>query len=126
MTNGMDFRRYNPSYGYDSKGKQTGTNYNQYHKPHISLNHVWQIDYKSSLSTAVYVSIGRGFGNTAEASPYSEYAYSDLTRGAYNGVLTTTFRRDDGSFDYAAVEALNAASTTGSQLVLAENRNDHN
>ena len=126
MTNGMDFRRYNPSYGYDSKGKQKGTNYNQYHKPHISLNHVWQIDYKSSLSTAVYVSIGRGFGNTAEASPYSEYAYSDLTRGAYNGVLTTTFRRDDGSFDYAAVEALNAASTTGSQLVLAENRNDHN
>ena len=126
MTNGMDFRRYNPSYGYDSKGKQKGTNYNQYHKPHISLNHVWQIDYKSSLSTAVYVAIGRGFGNTAEASPYSEYAYSDLTRGAYNGVLTTTFRRDDGSFDYAAVEALNAASTTGSQLVLAENRNDHN
>ena len=126
MTNGVDFRRYNPLYGYDSKGKQKGTNYNQYHKPHISLNHVWQIDYKSSLSTAVYVSIGRGFGNTAEASPYSEYAYSDLTRGAYNGVLTTTFRRDDGSFDYAAVEALNAASTTGSQLVLAENRNDHN
>lgn len=126
MTNGMDFRRYNPSYGYDSKGKQKGTNYNQYHKPHISLNHVWQIDYKSSLSTAVYVSIGRGFGNTAEASPYSEYAYSDLTRGAYNGVLTTTFRREDGSFDYAAVEALNAASTTGSQLVIAENRNDHN
>lgn len=126
MTGGMDYRRYNPSYGYDSKGKQRGTNYNQYHKPQISLNHVWQIDYKSSLSTAVYVSIGRGFGNTAEASPYSEYAYSDLTRGAYNGVLTTTFRREDGSFDYSKVEAINAASTSGSQLIIAENRNDHN
>ena len=103
MTDGVDFRRYNPLYGYDSKGKQKGTNYNSYHKPQISLNHVWQIDYKSSLSTALYTSIGRGFGNTAEASPYSQYAYSDLTRGAYNGVLTTTFRREDGSFDYSAV-----------------------
>ena len=126
MTGGMDYRRYNPAYGYGSDGKQKGTNYNSYHKPHISLNHVWQIDYKSSLSTAAYVSIGRGFGNTAEASPYSQYAYSDLTRGAYNGVLTTTFRRDDGSFDYSAVEALNAASESGSQLIIAENRNDHN
>ena len=126
MTGGMDYRRYNPAYGYDSKGQQKGTNYNQYHKPQISLNHVWQIDYKSSLSTAAYVSIGRGFGNTAEASPYSEYAYSDLTRGAYNGVLTTTFRREDGSFDYSAVEAINAASESGSQLIIAENRNDHN
>ena len=126
MTGGMDYRRYNPSYGYDSKGKQKGTNYNQYHKPQISLNHVWQIDYKSSLSTALYTSIGRGFGNTAEASPYSEYAYSDLTRGAYNGVITQAFRREDGSFDYSAVEALNAASENGSQLIIAENRNDHN
>ncbi len=126
MKDGMDYRRYNPSYGYNNAGKQVGTNYNQYHKPHISLNHVWQIDYKSSLSTAVYVSIGRGFGNTAEASPYSEYAYSDLTRGAYNGVLTTTFRREDGTFDYGAVENINAASESGSKLIIAENRNDHN
>ena len=126
MKDGMDYRRYNPSYGYNNAGKQVGTNYNQYHKPHISLNHVWQIDYKSSLSTAVYVSIGRGFGNTAEASPYSQYAYSDLTRGAYNGVLTTTFRREDGTFDYGAVEDINAASESGSQLIIAENRNDHN
>lgn len=126
MTGGVDYRRYNPSYGYGSDGKQKGTNYNNYHKPQISLNHVWQIDYKSSLSTAAYVSIGRGYGNTAEASPYSQYAYSDLTRGAYNGVLTTTFRREDGSFDYSAVEAENAASQSGSQLIIAENRNDHN
>ena len=45
MTNGVDYRRYNPAYGYGSDGKQKGTNYNQYHKPQISLNHVWQIDY---------------------------------------------------------------------------------
>ena len=126
MTDGMDYRRYNPAYGYANNGKQKGANYNQYHKPQISLNHVWQIDYKSSLSTSLYTSIGRGFGYTAEASPYSQYAYSDLTRGAYNGVLTTVFRREDGSFDYGKVEDINAASTTGSELILAENRNYHN
>mgnify|MGYP002856943896 FL=1 len=126
MTDGVDYRRYNSAYGYGNNGKQKGANYNQYHKPQISLNHVWQIDYKSSLSTSLYTSIGRGFGYTAEASPYSQYAYSDLTRGAYNGILTTTFRRQDGTFDYGAVEDLNAASTTGSQLILAENRNYHN
>lgn len=126
MTDGMDYRRYNAAYGYGNNGKQKGANYNQYHKPQISLNHVWQIDYKSSLSTSVYTSIGRGFGYTAEASPYSQYAYSDLTRGAYNGVLCTTFRRADGTFDYGAVEDLNAASESGSQLVIAENRNYHN
>ena len=126
MTNGMDYRRFNPAYGYGNNGKQKGANYNAYHKPQISLNHVWQIDYKSSLSTSLYTSIGRGYGNTAEASPYSEYAYSDLTRGAYNGVLQTLFRRPDGSFDYGKVEDINAASTSGSQLILAENRNYHN
>ena len=126
MTDGVDYRRYNPAYGYANNGRQKGANYNKYHKPQISLNHVWQIDYKSSLSTSLYTSIGRGFGMTAEASPYSQYAYSDLTRGAYNGVLTTTFRRQDGSFDYGAVEDVNAESTTGAQLIFAENRNYHN
>lgn len=128
MTDGMDYRRYNPAYGYGNNGKQKGANYNKYHKPQISLNHVWQIDYKSSLSTSLYTSIGRGFGYTAEGSPYSPdgLTYSDLTRGAYNGVLTTTFRRADGTFDYGAVEDMNAASKTGSHLILAENRNDHN
>ena len=135
MTDGRDYRTYNAAYGYNSQGKQKGTNYNSYHKPHISLNHVWQIDYKSSLSTAAYVSIGRGYGMTAEASYYSTYigpdgversaSYNDI-RGANNGKLTTDFRRADGSFDFAAIESINAASTTGSKYVLAENRNDHN
>ncbi len=126
MKDGMDYRRYNPAYGYGNDGKQKGANYNKYHKPQISLNHIWQIDYKSSLSTSLYTSIGRGFGYTGEASPYSEYSYSDLTRGAYNGVVCTTFRREDGTFDYGAIEDLNAASENGSQLIIAENRNYHN
>jgi len=127
MPSGMDKRQYNPSYGLDKRGEQAGTNYNQYHKPQISLNHIWQIDNTSSLSTALYTSIGRGFGRTAENGLNSTYAYSDLTRGAYNGEVTTTFRdQATGMFDYAMVQDINAASEYGSELVLCENRNYHN
>ena len=127
MPSGKDKRQYNPSYGIGKDGKQTGTNYNQYHKPQISLNHIWQIDDASSLSTTAYVSIGRGFGRTAENGLNSTYSYSDLTRGAYNGVVTTTFRDPvTGMFDYAMVQDINAASEYGSELVICENRNYHN
>ena len=127
MPSGMDRRRYNPSYGIGKDGKQAGTNYNQYHKPQISLNHVWQIDNTSSLSSTLYTSIGRGFGRTAENGLNSSYSYSDLTRGAYNGEVTTTFRDPvTGMFDYAMVLDINAASEYGSELVICENRNYHN
>ena len=126
MTDGKDYRTYNPAYGYANNGKQKGANYNEYHKPQISLNYVWQIDYHSSLSTSVYTSIGRGFGNTGEPGLNSPYSYSDLTKGANNGMLAMTFRRADGTFDYGAIEDINAASTEGSRLVICENRNFHN
>ena len=111
MPSGMDRRRYNPSYGKDKRGEQQGTNYNQYHKPQISLNHIWQIDDISSLSTTAYVSIGRGFGRTAENGYRSKYSYSDLTQGAVNGRITHTFRDEvTGMFDYVMAEEINAAS----------------
>ena len=127
MPSGMDRRRYNPSYGLGRDGKQAGTNYNQYHKPQISLNHIWQIDDMSSLSTTAYVSIGRGFGRTAENGYGSAYSYSDLTNGAANGQITTTFRDPvTGMFDYGMVQEINAVSESGSELVICENRNYHN
>jgi hypothetical protein len=73
------------------------------------------------------VSIGRGFGSTAEPGLDSPYSYSDLTNGANSGKITTAFRDEvTGMFDYAKLEALNAASTTGSLLAKFENRNYHN
>lgn len=140
MKDGMHFSRYNPTYGYDDYGNRNSANYNVYHKPQISLNHVWQIDYKSSLSTTVYTSIGRGYGRTAEPGLNSQYKYSDLTYGANYGVLSTTFRREDGTFDYGAIYDINNPNNPkydesspefeqpyyGSQLVICENRNYHN
>ena len=58
-----DMYRYNAEYGFDKNGRQRYSHFNEYHKPQISLNHQWQIDYKSSLSTALYMSIGRGSGD---------------------------------------------------------------
>ena len=127
MPSGMDRRQYNPCYGLGLDGQQTGANYNQYHKPQISLNHIWQIDETSSLSNTAYVSIGRGFGGTAENGMNYGGQYSDLVYGASNGEITHTFRDEiTGMFDYAAVQEMNAASEYGSQLVLCENRNYHN
>lgn len=140
MKDGMHFSRYNSTYGYDNYGNRNSANYNVYHKPQISLNHVWQIDHKSSLSTTLYTSIGRGYGRTAEPGYQSSYKYSDLTYGASYGTLATTFRRADGTFDYGAIETINDPSNPiydetseafekpyyGSQLVICENRNYHN
>ena len=140
MKDGMHFSRYNPTYGYDDYGNQNSANFNVYHKPQISLNHVWQIDHKSSLSTTAYVSLGRGYGRTAEPGLNSSYSYTDLTYGSNYGTLAHTFRRADGTFDYGAVEWANNPENpiydpssdqyekmyAGSQLVICENRNDHN
>ena len=140
MKDGMHFSRYNPTYGYDDFGNENSANYNVYHKPQISLNHIWQIDHKSSLSTTAYVSLGRGYGRTAEPGLNSSYSYTDLTYGANYGTLSQTFRRADGTFDYGAVEWANNPENpiydpssdqyekmyAGSQLVICENRNDHN
>ncbi len=126
MTDGKHFSRYNPTYGTDDQGNRKSVDKNVYHKPQMSLNHVWQIDYKSSLSTVAYVSIGRGYGLTGEASTFADgLTYSDFNGASY-GVLNTKFRRPDGSFDYGQIYDLNSTSEYGSKLILAENRNYHN
>lgn len=116
--------RYNPSYGFDKNGQRKSANYNEYHKPQISLNHQWRINDISSLSTSAYVSIGRGNGYSGEVSAYSSYSYTDWYGSQY-GTLKTTFRKADGTFDYGAIQTLNEASETGSEMVMTKSRNYH-
>lgn len=113
--------RYNPSFGYGKNGERKTSNYNAYHKPQISLNHQWQIDHKSALSTALYMSIGRGYGYRGEG----QSAYASDWYPANNGVLATKYRCADGTFDYAAIQELNEQSTDGSKMVMAKNKNEH-
>lgn len=122
--NGRSMYLFNPTFGYDKDGQVRSSNKNFYHKPQISLNHIWQIDRTSSLSSAIYVSLASGGGYSGQGSGRNGYSYSDWY-GASNGALNTKFRRADGTFDYAKIQAINAESTTGSELIMSESNNSH-
>ena len=125
--NGESPYRYNPSYGFDNEGQQRTSNKNFYHKPIISLNHIWQINEYSSLSSALYVSLSKGGGYSGQGRTS---AWRNAWYGATNGVLNwinngLTIRRPDGTFDYGAIQDMNAESTTGSNMVMSSSNNDH-
>lgn len=126
--NGESMYKYNPVYGFDNEGRQRTSNRNEYHKPVMSINHIWQINAMSSLSTAVYASIATGGGYSGQGRSVTwngnSISYSSWY-GASNGTLNTLFRRSDGTFDYGAIQDMNAASTTGSNMVMSESNNDH-
>ena len=112
--------KYNSTFGY-RHGQSYNSSRNSYHKPQISLNHLWQIDQKSSLSTALYVSIGRGDGYRGTG----DSTYANSWYGSTNGLVNTQVRRPDGTFDYDAVETMNAESTNGSKMVMSKMMNNH-
>ncbi|MDE6490759.1 MAG: carboxypeptidase-like regulatory domain-containing protein, partial [Muribaculaceae bacterium] len=121
--------RYNPTFGYDRTGQVRSQTRNNSHKPQISLNHIWKIDETSSLSSAVYVSLCdaggySGQGNGIKDAEGNTYTYTDWY-GATDGVLSTKFRRADGTFDYGAIQELNAKSTDGSKLIMSNGINRH-
>ncbi len=120
--------KYNPVFGYDNEGQQRTSNRNFYHKPVISLNHIWQIDERSSLSTAIYTSLATGGGYSGQGRSVTWNGNSigyNSWYGATNGILTTLFRRADGTFDYGAIQDMNMSSTTGSNMVMSASNNNH-
>ena len=114
--------RYNAIYGFDNNGKERSSMTNEYHKPQISLNHQWQIDRKSSLSTALYMSIGRGSGYSGQGRTSSDRS---MWNGSSNGQLLYNFRKSDGTFDYGAIQDMNAASLDGSRMIMSKSVNNH-
>ncbi len=115
--------QYNPTYGYGINGERKTSAKNVYHKPQISLNHLWQINEKSNLSTALYVSLGRGYG-------YSGQGYGSPDRnkwyGASYGTLNMQLRHSDGTFAYDSIYAMNAGSGNGALMAMSKSVNDHN
>jgi len=120
--------RYNPTFGYDNEGRVRSSTKNRYHKPQISLNHIWQINHKSSLSSVIYASFanGGGYKGQGRGTYKGESLSYSSWRGAYDGKLLTLFRRPDGTFDYGAIQDMNAESTTGSNMVMSMSNNSHN
>ncbi|WP_321332119.1 TonB-dependent receptor [uncultured Bacteroides sp.] len=117
-----DEYKYNPTYGFGKNGERKTSAKNKYHKPQISLNHMWQIDNTSSLSTALYLSIGDGWGYSGQGVTSS---YSSAWYGSSNGVLNTTYRNPDGTFAYDQIQEMNENSLNGSQMVMSVSKNKH-
>jgi outer membrane cobalamin receptor len=121
MEPGQEYR-YNATYGFGKNGERKTSAKNKYHKPQISLNHIWQITPVSSLSTALYVSIGDGWGYSGQGT---NSTYANQWYGSSNGVLNTAFRNADGTFAYDKIQELNEASSNGSQMIMSLNKNQH-
>ncbi|VBB43727.1 conserved hypothetical protein [uncultured Paludibacter sp.] len=116
-----DSYKFNPTYGFDINGQRKTANFNYYHKPQISLNHFWTMNDKSSLSSALYMSIGDG-GGYAWRGNNSSMLYGTNTA---TGKLNTTYRGIDGYMDYGILQQENAANPNGSQAVITNSRNNH-
>lgn len=118
LYNLSDWREYNPDYGFDANGIRKTADYAEYHKPFVSLTHNWKINEKSKLNTNVFAAFGRGgsYSGKADEVNYSEY---DWYASDY-GILNNKFRCPNGTYDYAKIEAINAASETGSQLIMTQ------
>lgn len=116
--------KYNASYGFDMNGQRKVSSYNVYNKPQISLNHLWTINEKSSLSTALYMSIGNGGGYSGQS-----YDSNDRSKwyGASNGLPNATFRSANGTFDYGAIYKMNmdTANVNGSKMAMSNSINKH-
>lgn len=125
VDNPDDVYKYNPSFGYRKNGVAYNQNQNKYNKPQISLNHQWQIDHKSSLSTVAYVSIGRGYGSSGQANTEIGAARADWY-AASKGTLSSKFRNADGTFAYDQMEELNEQSANGSLYAMSISKNYHN
>lgn len=103
----------------------------------MMLNHVWQINHKSSLSSVLYASIGSGYGSSGQGaqigtgtSTYYSYWY-----GSSNGKLnwntiedngvTYSLRHGNGMFAYDQIQLMNQNSTKGSLMVMSNSVNNH-
>lgn len=121
--------KYNPTYGHGINGERKSSQRNVYHKPQLSLNHLWQIDRFSSLSTALYASIGNGYGYSGQGFGKSEefgVNNRNMWYGTSQGSLNNYFRNADGTFAYDQVYDYNKTSENGSYMAMSKSINKHN
>lgn len=107
--------KFNPNWGV-LNGEEKTISGNFFHKPQFSLNHYWTIDEKSSLSTAVYYSIGRG-GNEFD---------SNVTGGVNFDDVKYRVSGEFSPLNLDAISKLNTETPDGKAVAyLQSNRNDH-
>ncbi|MDA7502098.1 TonB-dependent receptor [Chitinophagales bacterium] len=89
-------KKWNPWLG-QKDGEDYNFRENFYHKPQVALNHYWNINSTTFLSTSAYVSFGRGGGT------------GDIGRVGGSGYLSG-FRKDDNSLDVDGIHAWNSGT----------------
>ena len=75
------------------------------------------------MSTALYASIGRGYGYAGQGLTSAD---RNNWYGSSYGTLNTTFRKDDGTFAYDEIYDLNETSENGSIMAMSKSKNYHN
>lgn len=116
--------RLNTHYGIrNGEIYNSGYAYNEYHKPQISLNHNWQIDNDTRLSTALYASFSNGGGRRVSGRDNkSRWLEFDFPTGEpYEETKLTA----EGLLDYNAVIEENKDSENGSEVVMSMANNYH-
>ncbi len=101
--------RYNPDWGYKN-GEVFYAEKNKYHKPQAILNHFWTMDENTSLVTAIYASVGTGYGT-------GSYGVSKFYNPDYQ-------RENQIDFDKIVDENI-AAGNAGSETILRTSNNNH-
>lgn len=105
-------KKANKDWGYKN-GEVYHQSYNFYHKPQMSLNHLWNINDNSALSTAVYASFGSGGGRRDEGSKIGSAEYRIGTAGLQ-------------PIDFDRVVRENQANgVNGSSDIISSSRNSH-
>ncbi|MDE6371171.1 MAG: TonB-dependent receptor plug domain-containing protein, partial [Duncaniella sp.] len=124
--------RYNPAYGFGLNGERLTSQYNYYNKPVAMLNHTWQINEKSSLSSVVYASLGNGGGSSGQGATSTLRGFwnatdkSTLRFATYeNNGETYFFTHANGQYAYDQVQLMNQNSTTGALMVMSNSVNNH-
>lgn len=103
--------RYNQDWGYRN-GQVFNAKNNYYSKPILSINHNWQINETSSLSTVLYASLGTGAGGSLQTG----FNYSTLPKKGDKYA----------PIDFDAVTTANATSVDGSSANFFKSaHNDH-
>lgn len=115
---GTPYRRYNSDFGYyttpDGRKVAIANKANYYSKPVMMLNWDWKMDEKSTLSTVLYMSNGRG-GGTGNL-------------GSVAGKGATQFNDENGHINFNPIFEGNQAvdPNTGSTLIRSSSINSHN
>jgi hypothetical protein len=103
MADGTIDRKYNNNWG-ELGGEYKTERRNYYHKPVANLNWSWKMNDKSSLSTVLYASWGRGGGT---------------------GSVGSRERTADGLVDWDAIQANNIANGGQSTYAVRASANNH-